>query len=102
MLINGRKFDIRVFVLVTVTNKVLRGYICEEGYVRTCSKQFSLSKFNNVQVHLTNDAVQKNCSDYSKFEQRNKLPYSAFAEYCSEVDINFQADILPQIETLVE
>jgi tubulin---tyrosine ligase len=75
MLISGRKFDIRVFVLVTVVNGKVRGYMCQEGYIRTSSRQFTLEKLDNRFIHLTNDAVQKQSQDYSKFESRNKLTF---------------------------
>ena len=61
LLINRRKFDIRIFALFTghLKSKTLRGYIYEEGYLRTCSREYDLSQFENRLIHLTNDAVQK-------------------------------------------
>ena len=41
MLINNRKFDIRVWVLLTHNAKV---YFCNEGYIRTSSETYSLGK----------------------------------------------------------
>lgn len=102
LLIHSRKFDIRVFVLVISSNKLLRAYICTEGYLRTSSKPFTLSNFENKFVHLTNDAVQKHGNDYSKFEIRNKLSYHMYQQYLDEqpVVINFKNEILPSIELL--
>ncbi len=37
-------------------------------------------------IHLTNDAVQKKCEDYGKFEPGNKLSFSDFQRY---LDTNF-------------
>lgn len=60
LLYNGRKFDIRMYMLVTLVNKKIRGYIYEEGYLRTCSRSYTYDNFNKF-VHLTNDAIQTRC-----------------------------------------
>lgn len=54
----NRKFDIRMWVLVTPT---LRGYVFSEGYIRLSSLEYSCtdSPENNTFMHLTNNAVQK-------------------------------------------
>jgi tubulin--tyrosine ligase len=59
LLINRRKFDIRVFALlvVHVETKSIRGYYFEEGYMRTSCKEFNLNNIESRFVHLTNDAV---------------------------------------------
>ena len=38
-------------------------------------------------MHLTNDAVQADCSAYSKYEEGNKLSYREFQRY---LKINYQ------------
>ncbi len=37
LLYNGRKFDIRAYMLLTIVNGKIRGYWYQEGYVRTSS-----------------------------------------------------------------
>ena len=64
LLFNKRKFDIS---LITTVNGVLKGYWYEEGYIRTTSKEYSLSHLSNRLVHLTNDAIQKKSCNYGKF-----------------------------------
>lgn len=66
LLVYKRKFDIRVFALVTYISNfekgegVLRGWFYEEGYIRTSCKEYNLSAgCDNQFMHLTNDAVQK-------------------------------------------
>ena len=54
LLYEGRKFDIRAWVLLA-NNKV---WFYREGYVRTCSKEYT-TKTTDKFVHLTNDAIQK-------------------------------------------
>ena len=58
MLIDKRKFDIRIFGLLSTVYGTMRGFFYEEGYLRTSSKEFSLNDPENRLVHLTNDAVQ--------------------------------------------
>ena len=80
LLINSRKFDIRVWVLVTHEYKC---YICKNGYLRTSSQIFTLdnSSLKNEFIHLTNNAIQKNGMDYGKFEEGNQLPLENLQEY---------------------
>jgi hypothetical protein len=75
MLINGRKFDIRVFGLATSNHGTIRGYICSEGYIRTSSSQFQSNNFDDQFAHLTNDAIQKSGAEYGRYEAANKLTY---------------------------
>jgi hypothetical protein len=67
MLINGRKFDIRVWVMITEDMKC---YFFREGYIRTSSEEFSLDN-NARHIHLTNNAVQKFAQKYGEFEDGN-------------------------------
>jgi len=81
LLIYGRKFDIRVWVLVTHEMKI---YFFKEGYIRTSSAEYSLDsesieKFN---VHLTNNAVQKHYQQYGEFEDGNQLSFDDFQVRC--------------------
>jgi|JI9StandDraft_1071089.scaffolds.fasta_scaffold53656_3 tubulin--tyrosine ligase len=57
LLINRRKFDMRLYAFMTSVNGQRRAYFYEEGYIRTSSYEFSLTNLNNRLVHLTNDAV---------------------------------------------
>ena len=58
-LYNKRKFDIRMFVLITCVNGCVKGYWYQDGYARTTSKEYTLKNLDNRLVHLTNDAIQK-------------------------------------------
>ncbi len=65
MLINDRKFDIRIWVMLTDIKKREKNgnnfdlYIFKEGYIRTSSEKFDISneKLNDLIIHLTNNAV---------------------------------------------
>ncbi len=56
MLIDTRKFDVRVWVLVSWDMRV---YFYREGYIRTASSSFTMSEesLELPFVHLTNNAV---------------------------------------------
>ena len=73
LLINKRKFDIRVWVLI---NQDMEVYFFKEGYLRTSCFEYKLSDNCKDQfVHLTNNAVQKNAKEYGKFEEGNMLDF---------------------------
>ena len=76
LLYNGRKFDIRVFMLIGVNNGQVRGYWYQDGYVRTASYLWDLEDMEDNEVHLTNDAIQKYSVNYGRYEQGNKLGYN--------------------------
>ena len=83
LLIHKRKFDIRVWVLVTQELKV---YFFKEGYLRTSSEIFSLSQdsITNQFVHLTNNAVQINSENYGKFEDGNQMSFKDISNKLTE------------------
>ena len=80
LLYQGRKFDIRSFMLVTYLNGQMRGYCYEECYMRTSSRPFDVSSLSRY-VHLTNDAIQAQAPDYGKYEEGNKLSEGVCGRY---------------------
>lgn len=67
LLYNRRKFDIRHYMLVTCINGGIKGYWYEDGYIRTSSLEYTMKYCKDPLVHLTNDAIQKNCPTYGKY-----------------------------------
>lgn len=59
LLINGHKFDLRIYVLVT-SYEPLKVYVFKEGLTRFASETYS-SKINknNKFMHLTNYSINK-------------------------------------------
>jgi hypothetical protein len=56
---------------------------------------------------LTNDAIQKNSSEYGKYEKGNKLSYEEFQKYLSKTNaqnkgkkVDFFEQILPHMKKL--
>ena len=74
LLINQRKFDIRVWVLL---NQDMNIFFFREGYIRTSSEIFNLEEngLDNPFIHLTNNAIQKNSEKYGVFEKGNQLSF---------------------------
>lgn len=62
-LIGGKKFDIRVYVLVT-SYSPLKAWVYRSGFARFSNTRFSTSSISDAFVHLTNVAIQKTAPDY--------------------------------------
>lgn len=60
LLIGGKKFDLRLYVLVT-SFRPIRAYLYRRGFCRFCSAKYDRSthQMDNMLVHLTNVAIQK-------------------------------------------
>jgi len=81
LLYYGRKFDIRVWVLVTGAGEV---FFYRDGYIRTSSEQYTLNN-NEEYIHLTNNCLQVYCNNYSKYEAGNTLSFEAFDLYLAKL-----------------
>lgn len=70
LLISNRKFDIRLWVLVSHDMKV---YLFKEGYIRTSSEEYDMTpaSLEKPFIHLTNNAVQRHNENYGAFEEGN-------------------------------
>eukprot|EP00304_Pavlova_gyrans_P010249 CAMPEP_0206046194 /NCGR_PEP_ID=MMETSP1466-20131121/17986_1 /ASSEMBLY_ACC=CAM_ASM_001126 /TAXON_ID=44452 /ORGANISM="Pavlova gyrans, Strain CCMP608" /LENGTH=472 /DNA_ID=CAMNT_0053421165 /DNA_START=1 /DNA_END=1416 /DNA_ORIENTATION=+ len=65
-LLDGFKFDLRIYVLVTSVDP-LRIYLFREGMVRVCTHKYGAVKANNLEdqcMHLTNYAINKHAEGY--------------------------------------
>ncbi|CAD8136227.1 unnamed protein product [Paramecium octaurelia] len=82
-LINKRKFDIRVWGLITHD---LDAYFFQEGYIRTSSEDFTYN-IENTFVHLTNNAIQKYSQNYGQFEDGNQLSFKNYQDYLNSQNI---------------
>jgi tubulin monoglycylase TTLL3/8 len=103
LLIHKRKFDIRTYTMVTSMGGNIKGYVYDEGYIRTSSYEFDINNFDRL-IHLTNDAVQKRDKNYGKHEPGNKMSYSEFQiyidKYHGELNVCFERDMVPQIQKM--
>jgi len=60
LLIGGKKFDLRLYVLVT-SFRPLKVYLYKLGFCRFCTAKYdsNVQELANLYVHLTNVSVQK-------------------------------------------
>ena len=101
LLYQGRKFDIRLWVLF-ISEKEDDIYIFKQGHLKaTCTQYDPDSK--DLYVHLTNYSVQKHNENFSKIEIGNEIPFKSFQNELDKNDtgINFYKDIYPKIVRIV-
>ncbi|CAH8493901.1 unnamed protein product [Schistosoma turkestanicum] len=104
-LLCGRKFDLRVYVLVTSYNP-LKVWIYRDGFARFSNTRFSLDSIDDQYIHLTNIAVQKTAPDYDAEKgckwsigrlRRHllaKYGYKKVAELFHQIDMIFIGSLL--------
>lgn len=66
-LIDGRKFDLRIYVLVSGVDP-LRVYIHDEGLTRISTAKYTLKNLTNNFAHLTNYSINKNAPNFKAAE----------------------------------
>ena len=97
----GRKFDIRIWVLLTHDLKV---YVFNEGHLKCCSVKYDLSSNDNYS-HLTNYSFQKYNDNFERYELGNEV---SFDDLQNNIDINynkkinFKKETLPKIHNIIE
>jgi tubulin polyglutamylase TTLL1 len=67
LLIGGKKFDLRIYVLVT-SYKPLKVWLYALGFARFCNEKYTkdMSDLENMFIHLTNVAIQKTSDVYNE------------------------------------
>jgi tubulin polyglutamylase TTLL6/13 len=79
LLIDGFKFDLRIYVIVTSV-KPLRMYLFHDGLVRMCTEEYVKPTKNNLGMmcmHLTNYAVNKHNDNFQQ-------PSASTSEECQD------------------
>eukprot|EP00756_Hemistasia_phaeocysticola_P034492 Hpha_TRINITY_DN16523_c6_g1::TRINITY_DN16523_c6_g1_i1::g.137048::m.137048/K16599/TTLL1; tubulin polyglutamylase TTLL1 len=66
LLVGGKKFDLRLYVLVT-SYRPLRAFMHREGFARFCTVAYNtdVTDLDNMFVHLTNVAIQRTGDEYN-------------------------------------
>ena len=100
-LYNGRKFDIRIWVLITHKMDI---YIFKEGHLKASSVNYSIDN-NNSFIHLTNYSLQKYNKNFSKYELGNEISFESFQQFLNtlgEKSFNFRETIIPKFKEIIE
>ena len=101
LLYYGRKFDIRIWVLLTQNLNV---YMFEEGHLKCCSINYNLNS-DNTFCHLTNYSFQKYNSNFGKYEFGNEVSFEDFQK-CIDANynkkVNFKNDVMPKIKDIIK
>lgn len=75
LLINGHKFDLRLYVVVTCFDP-LRIYLYNEGLARFCTEKYNLGKsLGNKFIHLTNYSINKKNTNFVQNVEEDEDDY---------------------------
>eukprot|EP00743_Colponemidia_sp_Colp-15_P010963 GILK01012157.1.p1 GENE.GILK01012157.1~~GILK01012157.1.p1 ORF type:complete len:685 (-),score=132.26 GILK01012157.1:143-2197(-) len=85
LLINGRKFDIRVYMLIARTKPYLVYF--HSGYCRVAFDPYDSSNVENRMIHLTNAAVQRNHPKYKTDKTDFYWSMESLQEYLTAHDL---------------
>ncbi|GAB5363425.1 hypothetical protein AAMO2058_000881900 [Amorphochlora amoebiformis] len=75
-LIHGRKFDMRVYALITCNNPI-RVYVYKEGIARFATEKYTPANDNNLDnlyTHLTNYSINKMHKDFFSKSSKKEIP----------------------------
>ena len=100
-LYNGRKFDIRIWVLI---NHKMDIYMFKEGHLKASSVNYRIDN-NNSFIHLTNYSLQKYNKNFSKYEIGNEISFETFQNFLDTLDdksFNFKELIIPKFKEIIE
>ena len=100
-LYNERKFDIRIWVLISHKMDV---YIFKEGHLKASSVNYNINN-NNSFIHLTNYSLQKYNKNFSKYETGNEISFDVFQQYLNSLGdkaFNFRENIIPKFKNIIE
>ena len=100
LLYNGRKFDMRIWVLLTQKMEI---YLFKEGHLKATSFNYSLES-TDLYIHLTNYSVQKYSDNFEKFESGNEISFNELQISLNNyynLNIDVRKDILSKIKNII-
>jgi tubulin--tyrosine ligase len=93
-LFKGRKFDMRVWVLLTHDYRM---YICKQFVCRLSAVEYSLANLNDKYAHITNHCVQADHPDFNG----NEVFTAEFDAYLQQQGKSVAGDLFPQLASIV-
>lgn len=104
LLLEGYKFDMRIYVLVTSVNP-LEVFLYKDGFARVSNEKFDLFTKNN-KIHLTNAAIQnfsaKKSGNFEKVYGGSKISLDILKYKLNKYNgINFSKQIWPQVKSII-
>lgn len=79
-------------------------YLYHQGYLRTSSDDYELNNDNNY-VHLTNNCLQQNGTNYGKHEDGNTVSYDVLQDYLDQMFPDLQLSVrdhfVPRMKDLI-
>jgi tubulin polyglutamylase TTLL5 len=115
LLINGYKFDMRIYVVVTSVNP-LEAFLYKDGFGRFSTIPFSLDPTdkNNKYIHLTNVSIQKyNNGSNNEYQMSDEGASDALyggtkisiptlkKRILASNGVNWDADVWPQVRDVI-
>ncbi|XP_037934261.1 tubulin glycylase 3B-like [Teleopsis dalmanni] len=104
LLIFNTKFDIRVYMLVTISSDTLTVWLYKDFYLKFSSQQFSLSDLRES-IHLTNHTVQRKYKNDINRDRRlppcnmwNSIKFLSYLRYVNSQEDIWYNKILPGFE----
>jgi tubulin--tyrosine ligase len=100
MLVDGRKFDVRAFALVTHDKRV---FWFNDWIVRTCSELFDMRDVSlaNRTAHISNHCVQTRSDKFGAFEEGNEMFAKDFLDFLQR-DVGSDAEATRLFESVVK
>lgn len=102
LLSHGRKFDVRVWVLLTSPFDIL---VFSQGSCRTASVPFDLQDPTNIHSHLTNHCLQLDAAHFGAYEEGNEMWFTQLQDYLTtsrgEPANLLETRVLPKIADIV-
>jgi len=101
LLYQGRKFDIRIWILM-ISGQENFVYVFKQGHLKATCAEYDINSSSPF-IHLTNYSVQKHNVDFSKREIGNEISYQDFQDELDKKNTgkNFLKDIYPKIVYII-
>eukprot|EP00667_Euglena_gracilis_P013803 EG_transcript_14255 len=101
LLVGGRKFDIRCWVLLTAPFDI---YLFNQASLRTASEPYDVQSLDRTLSHLTNHCLQMESENFGRWEPGNEMWWAQLDGYLADRGDGrtVAGDLLPQIRTICQ